>query len=155
MRGMPPNETRPYYMNTVHAVVTDKNRRVYISDRANHRIQVFDENGKFLDAWPNTPLPYSLLMTDDQFLWSASGQTQLFTKYDLNGRLQDGATWGTFGTIPGGFWGVHQFHVDSENNLYTADVHVGRPQKFRPKPGVNRAMLIGQPTRQVAASRTN
>jgi hypothetical protein len=155
MRGTPPNETRPYYMNTVHAVVTDKNRRVYISDRANHRIQVFDENGKFLDAWPNTPLPYSLLMTDDQFLWSASGRTQLFTKYDLNGRLQDNATWGTFGTIPGGFWGVHQFHVDSENNLYTADVHVGRPQKFRPKPGVNRALLIGQPTRQAAASRTN
>ena len=148
MRGTPPNETRPYYMNTVHAIVTDKQRRVYISDRANHRIQVFDENGKFLEAWPNTPLPYSLLMTDDQFLWSASGQTQLFTKYDLNGRLQEDATWGTFGTIPGGFWGVHQFHVDSENNLYTADVHVGRPQKFRPKPGVNRALLIGQPTRQ-------
>jgi hypothetical protein len=113
MRGTPPNETRPYYMNTVHAVVTDKQRRVYISDRANHRIQVFDENGKFLDAWPNTPLPYSLLMTDDQSLWSASGRTQLFTKYDLNGRMQEDATWGTFGTIPGGFWGVHQFHVDS------------------------------------------
>ena len=96
---------------------------------------MFDENGKFLDAWPNMPLPYSLLMTDDQFLWSASGQTQKFTKYDLNGRLQEDATWGTFGTIPGGFWGVHQFHVDSENNLYTADVHVGRPQKFRPRAG--------------------
>jgi len=152
MRGTPPNETRPYYMNTVHAIVVDKQRRVYISDRANHRIQVFDENGKFLDAWPNTPLPYSLLMTDDQFLWSASGRTQKFTKYDLNGRLQAGTSWGTFGTIPGGFWGVHQFHVDSENNLYTADVHVGRPQKFRPKAGVNRAQLIGQPFRQVGAA---
>ena len=125
MRGTPPNETRPYYMNTVHAVVTDKQRRVYISDRANHRIQIFDENGKFLDAWPNVPLPYSLLMTDDQFLWSASGETQKFTKYDLNGRLL--AAWGTFGAFPGGFWGVHQFHVDSEGSLYTADVHVGRP----------------------------
>jgi hypothetical protein len=38
---------------------------------------------------------------------------------------------------------VHQFHVDSEGNLYTADVHVGRPQKFRPKPGVNKARLVG------------
>ena len=34
-------------MNTVHAIAIDKNRRVYISDRANSRIQVFDENGKF------------------------------------------------------------------------------------------------------------
>jgi peptidylamidoglycolate lyase len=57
-RGTPP-ETRPSFMNTVHAVVVDKQRRVYISDRANHRIQVFDENGKFLDAWPGVPLPYS------------------------------------------------------------------------------------------------
>jgi NHL repeat len=145
MRGTPPNETRPYYMNTVHAVVTDKQRRVYVSDRANHRIQIFDENGKFLDAWPNVPLPYSLLMTDDQFLWSASGETQKFTKYDLNGRLL--AAWGTFGAFPGGFWGVHQFHVDSEGGLYTADVHVGRPQKFRPRPGADANRLIGAPTR--------
>jgi hypothetical protein len=149
MRGTPP-ETRPNYMNTVHAVVIDKQRRVYISDRANHRIQIFDENGKFLDAWPNVPLPYSLLITDDQFFWSASGQTQKFTKYDLNGRLL--SSWGTFGTMPGGSWGVHQFHVDSERNLYTADVHVGRPQKFRPRAGVDAALLIGAPTRAVKTS---
>jgi len=136
--------------------VTDKNRRVYISDRANHRIQVFDENGKFLEVWPGTPLPYSLLLTDDGFLWSASGQTQKFTKYDLNGRLLE--AWGTFGTIPGGFWGVHQFHVDSEGSLYTADVHVGRPQKFRPKANLSsaeRARLISPPIRPVRAVTTS
>ncbi len=153
MRGNPPNETRPGYMNTVHAIVTDKQRRVYVSDRANNRIQIFDENGKFLDAWPNVPRPYSLLMSDDQFFWSASGQTQKFTQYDMNGRLL--SSWGTFGTMPGAFWGVHQFHVDSENNLYTADVHVGRPQKFRPRPGVDRALLIGAPTRAVTTSGSN
>jgi hypothetical protein len=150
MKGTPPNETRPGYMNTVHAIVADKQRRLYVSDRANHRIQIFDENGKFLDAWTRVPLPYSLLMTDDQFLWSASGLTQKFTKYDLNGRLQ--SSWGTFGVLPGGFWGVHQFHVDNEGNLYTADVHVGRPQKFRPKPGVDPARLIGRPTAQTGAT---
>ncbi|OFW13465.1 MAG: hypothetical protein A3H29_17130 [Acidobacteria bacterium RIFCSPLOWO2_02_FULL_67_21] len=146
--GNPPNETRPSYMNTVHAIVIDKQRRLYVSDRANHRVQVFDENGKFLDVWPNVPLPYSFLMTDDQHLVSASGQTSKFTKYDLTGRLL--SAWGTFGTMPGGFWGVHQFSVDSEGSLYTADVHVGRPQKFRPRAGVDRALLIGPPTRAVS-----
>ena len=96
MRGNPPNETRPYYMNTVHAIVIDKKNRLYVSDRANHRVQIFDENGKFLDAWTGVPLPYSFLMTDDQYLWSASGQTSKFTKYDLNGRLL--SAWGTFGS---------------------------------------------------------
>ena len=57
-RATQPNETRPGYMNTVHAIAIDKNREIYISDRANSRIQVFDENGKFLDAWPNVRRPY-------------------------------------------------------------------------------------------------
>ena len=129
----------------MHALAIDKQNRIYVSDREHSRLQIFDQNGKFLDVWPNVPRPYSLLMTDDQFLWSASGQTQKFTKYDLNGKLL--SSWGTFGTMPGAFWGVHQFHVDSEDNLYTADVHVGRPQKFRPRAGVDRALLIGQPAR--------
>jgi peptidylamidoglycolate lyase len=141
-KGNQPNETRPSYMNTVHAVVVDKNRRVYVSDRANSRVQVFDENGKFLEVWPNVRRPYSFLLSEDQHLWVADGITQKFTKFDLNGKLL--YSWGTFGAFPGGFWGVHQFHTDSEGNLYTADVHVGRPQKFRPKKGANPAHLVGR-----------
>jgi peptidylamidoglycolate lyase len=145
MKGIEPNETRPGYMNTVHAIAIDKNRRIYISDRANGRIQVFDENGKFLDVWPNVRRPYSFLMSADQHLWVADGTTQKFLKFDLTGKLL--FAWGTFGQFPGGHWGVHQFSVDSEGNLYTADVHIGRPQKFRPKPGANNAQLIGAPGR--------
>ena len=143
MKGVEPTETRPGYMNTVHAIAVDKNRRLYVSDRANSRIQVFDENGKFLAAWPGIRRPYSFLMSADQHLWVSDGNTQKFLKYDLNGRLL--FSWGTFGAFPGGFWGVHQFSVDSEGNLYTADVHVGRPQKFRPKAGADRAQLVGRP----------
>jgi hypothetical protein len=40
---------------------------------------------------------------------------------------------------------VHQFSVDSEGNLYTADSWGGRTQKFRPSPGANRSKLIGAP----------
>ena len=143
--GNEPNETRPGYMNTVHSVAVDKQRRVYVADRANSRIQVFDENGKFLDAWPNVRRPYYIYMSADQHLWVSDGRTQKFTKFDLNGRLL--YYWGTFGAFPGGFWGVHQFSVDQDNNLYTADVHVGRAQKFRPKAGANPAHLVGQPVR--------
>jgi hypothetical protein len=142
-KGNEPNETRPGYMNTVHAIAVDKNRRVYVSDRANSRVQVFDENGKFLDVWPNLRRPYSFLMSKDQHLWVADGITQKILKYDLTGKLL--YSWGTFGAFPGGFWGVHQFSVDSEGSLYTADVHVGRPQKFRPKRGADPSTLVGAP----------
>ena len=130
-------------MNTVHSISIDAKRRLYVADRANSRIQVFDENGKFLDVWPNIKRPYYTMMSQDQHLWIADGITQKFLKFDLNGRLDPSATWGAFGAFPGGFWGVHQFHVDSEGNLYTADVHIGRPQKFKPKAGVDKARLIG------------
>jgi hypothetical protein len=141
-KGTPPNEKRPSYMNTVHAIVIDKNRRIYVSDRSNSRVQIFDENGKFLEAWNGVRRPYSFLLTEDQHLWVADGTTQKFTKFDTNGKLL--YSWGTFGAMPGGFWGVHQFHTDSEGSLYTADVHVGRPQKFRPKKGANPQHLIGR-----------
>jgi len=149
-KGNEPNETRPGYMNTVHSIAIDKQRRVYVADRANSRIQIFDENGKFLDVWPGVPRPYYIYMSDDQHLSISDGRTSKFTKFDLNGKLL--SSWGTFGAMPGGFWGVHQFSVDSEGNLYTADVHVGRPQKFRPKPGVNPALLVGVPMKATASN---
>jgi 6-bladed beta-propeller len=141
-KGNPPNETRPSYFNTVHAIAIDKNRRVFVADRANSRIQIFDENGKHLETWPNVRRPYSVLLDENQNFWVADGTTQKFTKFSPDGQLQ--YSWGTFGAMPGGFWGVHQFSVDSEGNLYTADVHVGRPQKFRPKKGANPAHLVGK-----------
>jgi peptidylamidoglycolate lyase len=149
-RGNPPNETRPNYMNTVHSIAIDKNRRVYVADRANSRIQIFDENGKFLDMWTDIKRPYYIYMSADQHLWIADGITQKFLKFDLAGKLLN--SWGTFGAFPGGFWGVHQFSVDNEGNLYTADVHVGRPQKFRPRRGVDAARLVGQPVRQASTN---
>ncbi len=141
-KGTPPNEKRPGFFNTVHAIAIDKARRVYIADRANSRIQIFDEHGKFLEEWPNIMRPYSVMLTENQHFWVADGTTQKFTQYDQTGKLL--SSWGTFGAFPGGFWGVHQFSVDSEGALYTADVHVGRPQKFVPKKGANPAHLIGR-----------
>jgi peptidylamidoglycolate lyase len=141
-RGNQPNETRPGYMNTVHSIAIDAKRRVYVADRANSRVQIFDENGKFIEAWPNIRRPYYIFMSQDQHLWVSDGTTQKFTKFDTTGRLL--SSWGTYGAMPGGFYGVHQFSTDSEGNLYTADVHIGRAQKFRPKPGVDRSLLVGR-----------
>lgn len=149
-KGTPPNETRPNYMNTVHSIAIDAKRRVYVADRANSRLQVFDENGKFLEVWPNIRRPYYHMITEDQHLWVSDGITQKFTKFDLTGKLL--FSWGTFGAFPGGFWGVHQFSTDSERNLYTADVHIGRAQKFRPKQGADPAQLIGRPFKAATSS---
>ena len=125
------SETRPGYMNTVHRVAVDAERRVYVSDRSNHRV---NEDGNYLSEIPEHR-PYYIYVSDDQHLWVSDGDHSKIMKFSLDGKLL--YSWGTFGTYPGAMWGPHQFSVDSENNLYISDVHVGRVQKCAPKPGVN------------------
>ncbi len=133
----------PGQFNLPHAIAIDRNRRLYVADRANSRIQVFDENGKFLDQWPNVRKPFDIMMSADQFLWVADGATNKFLKYDLDGKLL--YWWGEQGEYPGGVWGVHQFSVDPAGNLYAAETYGGRTQKFRPRPGADKSKLMGAP----------
>jgi len=134
--------TGPGEFNLVHSVAVGADRRVYVSDRSNSRIQVFDENGKFLDLWPNVRSPFSLHMAADGNLWVSDGVTNKIVKYDANGKFL--FAWGSWGQFPGALWGVHSFDVDSEGNLYTAEVYNGRAQKFRPKRGADPAKLVGR-----------
>ena len=51
-KGANNNDTRPNYFNNVHGVAVDpKTLRIFVNDRGNHRVQVFDKDGKFLDQW--------------------------------------------------------------------------------------------------------
>ena len=133
--------TGPGQFNTVHSVAIAKDRRVFVSDRSNSRIQVFDENGKFIDQWPNIRSPYYVHMSKDQYLWVADGVTQKIVKYDLNGKMLYG--WGTAGGDLGYLNGEHQISVDEEGNLYSASVFNGRVTKFRPKAGADPTHLVG------------
>ncbi|HVS90165.1 MAG TPA: peptidyl-alpha-hydroxyglycine alpha-amidating lyase family protein [Candidatus Acidoferrum sp.] len=139
----------PGEFNLPHSIDIDANRRVYVADRSNSRIQIFDENGKYLSEWDHIRSPYHIMVTADQHLWVADGVTNKFLKYDLDGKLL--YSWGTYGSFPGAFWGVHQFSVDSDGNLYGAEAFGGRTQKFRPKKGADPATLIGQPVKIVSS----
>jgi sugar lactone lactonase YvrE len=130
----------PGQFNLPHAIDIDRQRRLFVADRANGRVQIFDENGKYLDEWDNIREPFHLIVSPDQHVWVSDGATNKFLQYSPEGRLL--SSWGTYGTFPGAFWGVHQFSVDSEGNLYTAEAFGGRAQKFSPRKGVDRALLI-------------
>ena len=132
--------TGPGEFDLVHGIAIDADRRIYVSDRSNSRIQIFDEKGKYLDEWPDIRSPYFLRLSEDGHLWVSDGATQKFLKYDLTGKLLH--SWGTFGSFPGALWGPHQFSVDSDGNLYVAEVFNGRAQKFRPKKNAKPNLLV-------------
>ena len=147
MRGESGKETRPGYMNNVHGVAVDvETRRVFVNDRDNHRIQIFDENGKYLSEWKINVNPSSLHFVEisaDRTLATFDRNTHKMLKYDLEGHLL--YAWGTVADFPGTLWGVHGMSTDQEGNVYVAEVDAGRFQKFRPRAGANPAYLIGKP----------
>jgi hypothetical protein len=148
--GGPPKDRSnpgPNEFNTVHSIQISKDRRLFVVDRAHRRIQVFDTEGKFLDMFTTgvRSLPYAHLITTDQMLWVADGGTMRVLKYDLNGKFLYG--WGGLGGQPGQLNGPHSLTVDQDGNLYLAEVFGGRVQKFRPKPGADKAKLVGQELR--------
>jgi DNA-binding beta-propeller fold protein YncE len=148
--GDPPDDTRPGHFTNVHGVqFHPETGRVFVNDRHNHRVQVFDENGEFLDQWKFEDSPstiYVLQLMADGYLWAADAGTSKILKYDLDGHLM--YSWGTWGGHPGGMWGVHGFSVDQEGNLYVSEANNGRFQKFRPRQGANPDFLMGQSIRR-------
>ena len=141
-------ETRPGYMYNVHGIGVDPtSREVFVNDRQNSRVQVFDEDGTYLREWTFGPRPpmdiHSFIVTSDQKLWAADQGTHKILGYDLDGNFL--YSWGSWGEYPGGFWGVHGLSTDQEGNFYTASVNNGRIQKFVPRQGANPEFAVGRP----------
>ena len=147
-----PKNPGPNEWNTVHSIAISKDRKIYVADRGHHRMQVFDENGKFLDMFTlgMRSSPYYHIITDDGYLWVSDGGTQRFLKYDLQGNYLYG--WGGPGKGKGQFAGPHQFTVDQEGNLYVAEVFNGRIVKFKPKAGADKSKMVGQEVRLKSGS---
>ena len=141
-------DKRPNYFNNVHGVAIDpQTRDVYVNDRGNQRIQVFDENGTFKKQWSFVPPVniHFIYIGTDRGMMVFNNSTQHLAKFDLDGHLI--YQWGGLGGFPGAIWGPHGISVDQEGNLYLASVSMAYPQKFRPRAGANPAFLAGKPVK--------
>jgi DNA-binding beta-propeller fold protein YncE len=58
--------TDPGQFNIVHNIATDAEGFVYVADRENHRVQVFDGNGKYETQWNNLHRPCALCRCGDK-----------------------------------------------------------------------------------------
>lgn len=141
----------PGQFKNPHAITTDGRGRIYIADRDNGRIQIFDSNGKLLETWPEIhAMMFAIDKNDRLWAWcgtdtcGAGKPPQGMTALDVNsGKVL--FTWGEAGGLSGQFYGGSQFDVDRAGNLFTVETRGGRLQKFRPKKGANSNYLVAWP----------
>jgi NHL repeat len=57
--------SEPGQFNLPHSIIIDARGRVPVADRENHRIQIFDQDGKVLDSWSHFGEPVALDIRDD------------------------------------------------------------------------------------------
>jgi DNA-binding beta-propeller fold protein YncE len=117
-----------------------KDGLVYVCDRANNRIQVFQKNGTFIKELIVEKGTRSSGSTWDLDFWIDPQQSLLFHADGSNSRVstlkrENGAAiarFGSSGSSPGEFHRLHNLAVDSAGNIYTTEVDTGnRAQKFR------------------------
>jgi DNA-binding beta-propeller fold protein YncE len=113
-----------------HSVVIDRNERVYVGDRENARIQIFDTEGSFLTQWTGIGYPYGLFITPDQHIWMVDGGFDRIVELDQTGKILGSI--GSPGHQPGQLaWG-HFLVIGTDRTLFVADVLNWRFQVFVP-----------------------
>jgi sugar lactone lactonase YvrE len=129
--------TLPGQFNIPHNICCDADGWVYVADRENHRIQVFDGNGKYETQWNNLHRPSGLFMTGGKcpFCYVAELGPHMnvnrdhpnigprISVLDMKGALvaRVEAT-PARGTGPGQFISPHGLAVDSRGDLYVGEV---------------------------------
>ena len=119
----------PGEFNQPHAVLVDNRGLVYIADRSNQRIQVFDADGKFLreKAHPGTPCGL-VWCSDAKHIMMAHGHTGRIMKLDMELNLL--AATGGQGKGPNRYGEAHYLALDADDNIYVADTLNWNVQKL-------------------------
>jgi len=93
--------TEPGQFNLPHAIAVDAQNNVYVGDRDNKRIQVFDTEGNFKTQYTNAGAPYAICITPGprQFLFTSnSNPSTTMDNGEIYKMTLDGKIVGKFGT---------------------------------------------------------
>jgi hypothetical protein len=122
--------TEPGEFHTPHSIAIDASGKVYVGDRENRRIQVFDGDGTFLKQWTNAGAPWAICITPGprQVLYSSDSVPGRIYKMDLDGNVL--GVFGKAGKRLGQFGWVHELACPAENTLYAGEILNWRVQKL-------------------------
>ena len=117
-----------------HKIAVDAQENLYIVDRENKRIQIFDKDLNYKRELKNEWNPWDIHISrkgTEGVGYMADHLLERVHKFSLaDGTLL--ATWGSQGLGPSQFDWVHGVVVDSKGAVYAADTYGQRIQKFVP-----------------------
>ncbi len=114
--------TDPGQFNVPHSIAIDSRGRVYVADRSNNRIQIFDQTGGFLEQWTNFGTPWGLFVRKD-LIYVVDGT-------ENNCLLIAGIKDGKVLEKIGGLANATAVAVDSKGAIYVAEVNGTNVKKF-------------------------
>ena len=105
--------------DTSHSIIVDAKGLVYVADRQNRRVQIFDGDGKYLKEWKYAGLPCGLYIGPGQQMYLVSGFAGQILKLDANGKAV--AATGQPGKQLGEFGEAHYMTMGPQGEIYVAD----------------------------------
>jgi peptidylamidoglycolate lyase len=132
--------TGPGQFDLPHWVALDGAGNVYVADRQNQRIEIFDASGRYLSQWAGKQIgrPYAIAIDHRGKAYVADGGDQPDAPPDRSAWVIVGADGiplariGRFGNYDGQFEMAHSIAVDAEGSVYVGDITGARVQKFVP-----------------------
>jgi sugar lactone lactonase YvrE len=129
----------PGQFHVPHGIAMDSNQRIIIADRENSRLQFFSADGDFLEQWTDIARPCQVAIANNGHLWVAElgyragmwpgtsapipnatgGRVSVF---DAMGKPLFRFGGGEYPTAPGDFFAPHDICMDSQGNVYVAEV---------------------------------
>ena len=135
------NGNGPDQMSTPHTMASDEQGNIYVGDRGNARVKVFDSNLNLLRMYTNVGNPWEICISPgpQQYLfvsnsnpdsnpaasWNQSGEVY---KMELDGTII--GRFGEAGKEPGQFQTIHGMDCRNPNEIYTSEISAWRDQKI-------------------------
>jgi peptidylamidoglycolate lyase len=129
---------KPGQFDLPHGIALDAAGRVYVADRSNARVQVFEAEGRFVSEWKGAALgrPYDIAIGSGGNAFVADGGDQSPASPSRSGIAvvsPEGKVlerFGGFGTDEGQFSMAHDIAVAKDGSVYVGDTSAKRVQKF-------------------------